>query len=64
MPNVVTVGIMLCCSAYVCRIHCMQKLQQLRSELDAEQSIQSMFDMHNKDYFDHLKSVSESEKSA
>ena len=55
---------MLCCSAYAYRIHCVQKLQQLRSELDAERSIQSMFDMHNKDYFDHLKSVSESEKSA
>lgn len=42
----------------------MQKLQRLRVELEAEQTILSMFDLHKKDYFAHVKSVGESEKTA
>ena len=42
----------------------MQKLQRLRDEFDAEQTILAMFEMHKKDYFDHVRSVSEPEKAA
>ena len=50
--------VLLCC------IHCMQKLQRLRDEFAAEETIRSMFELHKKDYFDHVKSISECEKAA